>query len=117
MALAFATLRGFRAAHPARARGAAVDYGGPWRTSAFGPAYRAAWLPATGELFAVRLGPEAAGGGRVEILAHVPDRALLEEMLRGWGDVCGTFDSMRWLRARVARAHPLKRRHGWALAA
>jgi hypothetical protein len=115
--LAFSTLQAFRAAHPARDRGTEVDYGGPWLTGRFGPAYRAAWLPTTGELFAVRLGPESAGGGRVELLAHVPDAALLTEMLRGWRAACGTFDSMRWLRARVARAHPLKRRHGWSLAA
>jgi hypothetical protein len=115
--LIFRTLQDFRAAHPARGRGPEVDYGRPWLTGRFGPAYRAAWLPATGELVAVRLGPESAGGGGVEILAHVPDRGLLEEMLRGWRAACGTFDSMRWLRARIARAHPLKRRHGWALAA
>jgi hypothetical protein len=115
--LAFPTLEDFRVAYPARAGGPEVGYGSPWLTGRFGPAYRAAWLPRTGELFAVRLGPEDAGGGRVEILAHVPDQALLEEMLRGWHAACGTFDSMRWLRSRVARAHPLKRRHGWALAA
>jgi hypothetical protein len=113
--LAFGTLAEFRAAHPARARGPAVDFGRPWLTGRFGPAYRVAWLPRTGELFAVRLRPEPAGG--VELLAHVPDRALLEEMLRGWRAACGTFDSMRWLRARIAHAHPLKRRHGWGLAA
>jgi hypothetical protein len=115
--LAFPTLEDFRAAHPARAHGPEVGYGAPWLTGRFGPAYRAAWLPRTGELFAVRLGPEPAGDSRVELLAHVPDRALLEEMLRGWRAACGTFDSMRWLRSRLARAHPLKRRHGWALAA
>jgi hypothetical protein len=115
--LSFRTLDDFRAAHPVRARSSEVSYGDPWLTGRFGPAYRAAWLPRTGELFAVRLGPESADGGRVEILAHVPDRGLLEEMLHGWRAACGTFDSMRWLRSRVARAHPLKRRHGWALAA
>jgi hypothetical protein len=117
VSLAVPTVEDFRAAHRARARGAEVGYGAPWLTGRFGPAYRAAWLPRTGELFAVRLGPVSAGGGRVELLAHMPDRALLEEMLRGWRAACGTFDSMRWLRARVAHAHPLKRRHGWALAA
>jgi hypothetical protein len=117
VSLTFPTLRDFRAAHAIRGRGPELDYGEPWLTGRFGPAYRAAWLRATGELFAVRLGPQSAGGGAVELLAHVPDGALLDEMLRGWRDTCGTFDSMRWLRARVARAHPLKRRHGWALAA
>ena len=117
MPLTFTSLREFQTARPARAASPEIDYGRPWRTVRFGPAYRAAWLPATGELFAVRLGPQSSGGGRVELLAHVPDGGLLDEMLRGWRAACGTFDSMRWLRARVARAHPLKRRHGWALAA
>ena len=117
MTLAFASVAEFRGAHPARARSAQVDYGHPWRTGAFGPSYRVAWLPGTGELFAVRLGPRRAGGGRVEILAHVPGADRLAAMLAGWRDACGTFDSMRWLRARVATAHPLKRRYGWAPAA
>ncbi|HEX2103625.1 MAG TPA: hypothetical protein VHF51_08230 [Solirubrobacteraceae bacterium] len=116
MALRFSSLREFEAVHPARAASAEVDYGRPWRTVRFGPAYRAAWLPGTGELFIVRLGPAHAGGGRVELLAHVPDAAVLDEMLRGWREACGTFDSIRWLRARLAPAHPLKRRYGWALA-
>jgi hypothetical protein len=94
-----------------------VLYGHPWRTVRFGPSYRAAWLPSTGELFTVRLGPNHAGGGRVELLAHVPDGAVLAGLLSGWRDVVGTFDSIRWLRARVAHAHPLKRRYGWSLAA
>jgi hypothetical protein len=115
--VSFSSLREFHAARPARAAAPGVDYGRPWRVVRFGPAYRAAWLPSTGELFAVQLGPNHAGGGRVELLAHVPDAAALAAALTGWREVCGTFDSMRWLRARIARAHPLKRRHGWALAA
>jgi hypothetical protein len=114
--LTFASLREFRAASAARCS-LEVDYGRPWRTARFGPAYRAAWLPATGELFAVQLGPRRSGGGRVELLAHVPDGTTLGEMLSGWREACGNLDSMRWLRARVARAHPLKRRYGWAPAA
>jgi hypothetical protein len=115
--LSFASLAEFRAALPTRGRSPEVDYGRPWRDGGFGPAYRVAWLPATGELFAVRLGPRAAGGGRVEVLAHVPGADRIAAMLAGWGEACGTFDSMRWLRARVATAHPLKRRYGWAPAA
>ena len=111
MTLTFASLRAFHAAHPLRRRCAEVDFGTPWRTGGFGPAYRAAWLPATGELFVVRLGPPAAGGGAVEVLARVPDANVLAELLRGWQRACGGFDSIRWLRARLARAHPLKRRY------
>ena len=117
MTLAFTSVAEFRAAHPARTWSEEVDYGRPWRTGAFGPDYRVAWLPGTGELFAVRLGPRRAGAGRVEILAHVPGADRLAAMLAGWRDACGTFDSMRWLRARVATAHPLKGRYGWAPAA
>jgi hypothetical protein len=115
--LAFASLREFHDAHAARRRSPEVDYGRPWLTGAFGPVYRVAWLAATGELFAERLGATADGGGEVELLAHVPDAGVLAGMLDGWQDACGTFDSMRWLRARVANAHPLKRRYGWSLAA
>ena len=111
MTLTFATLRAFHAAHPLRRRSAEVDFGRPWRTGAFGPAYRAAWLPATGELFVVRLGASAAGGGAVEVLAHVPDGDVLAELLRGWQRAVGGLDSIRWLRGRLARAHPLKRRY------
>ena len=117
MKLTFPSLSAFLAADPARARSGEVDFGGPWRTVQFGPAYRAAWLPGTGELFTVRLGSIASGGGRVELLAHVPDLRELRELLAGWQQACGSFDSIRWLRARLATAHPLKRRHGWAPAA
>jgi hypothetical protein len=106
--IAFPSLREFLAEHPARAAAPEVAYGHPWRTVRFGPTYRAAWLPSTGELFAVRLGPNHAGGGRVELLARVPDPAVLADMLKGWREACGTFDSMRWLRARVAPADPLR---------
>jgi hypothetical protein len=115
--LTFASLREFHAAYAARRDSAEVDYGRPWLTGAFGPGARVAWLAATGELFAVRLGDAGEGAGEVELLAHVPDEGVLAAMLGGWQDVCGTFDSMRWLRSRVANAHPLKRRYGWPLAA
>ena len=117
MTLSFASVAEFHAALPARGRSPEVDFGRPWRTGAVGPAYRAAWLPSTGELFAVRLGSRRTGGGTVEILAHVPGADRVAAMLAGWRDACGTFDSMRWLRSRVAVAHPLKRRYGWAPAA
>jgi hypothetical protein len=116
-ALAFSGLGAFYAADPARRRSAEVDFGTSWRTAAVGPAFRVAWLPSTGEVFTVRLGSRASGGGSVEVVAHVPDVRRLAEMLSGWQRACGGFDSVRWLRARLATAHPLKRRHGWGLAA
>jgi hypothetical protein len=112
--LVFPSLSAFTAAIPARWGSAEVGFGCPWRTAQFGACHRAAWLPATGELFIVRLGPETLGGD-VEVLAHVPDADILEGMLDGWQEACGGFDSIRWLRGRVATAHPLKRRDGWGL--
>jgi hypothetical protein len=115
--LTFSSIGAFHAADPLRARSIEVDFGEPWRTAGFGPSYRAAWLPATGEVFLVRLGAIPPGAGRVELLAHVPDEGVLAQMLSGWQRVCGGFDSVRWLRARLAGAHPLKRRFGWGTAA
>jgi hypothetical protein len=107
---AFPSVSAFRAADPRRIGALEVDFGGPWRTAAFGPSYRAAWLPATGELVLIRLGALPAGATRVELIAQVAERGTLAEMLSGWREAVGNLDSIRWLRARVAAAHPLKRR-------
>ena len=117
MRFSFASVGAFRAADPRRLASREVDLGGPWRTAAAGPSYRAAWLPSTGELYLVRLGSLPAGSARVELLAQVIDRTALTQMLAGWRDAVGGFDSVRWLRARVARAHPLKARAAWGAAA
>ena len=45
------------------------DVGLWWRTDEDGPMHRAAWIEATGELYLVRLGPAAEGGGGVEVIA------------------------------------------------
>jgi hypothetical protein len=115
--LSFSSLGAFLAADPERSRSEEVDFGRPWRTVEFGPAYRAAWLPATGELFTVRLGSIPSGGGRVDLVAQVRDGRMLAELLSGWQGVVGGFDSIRWLRSRLAKAHPLKRRDRLSLAA
>jgi hypothetical protein len=112
--LAFPSLSAFTTALAARGTSAEVDFGWPWRSAGFGASYRAAWLTGTGELFVVRLGPGPRAGG-VELIAHVPDVHVLDSMMEGWQQACGEFDSVRWLRARVATAHPLKRREGWGL--
>jgi hypothetical protein len=57
----------------------------------------------TGELYLVRLGPAAEGGGRVEVLAQIAERERLERVLLGWRERCGTPRSLAWLRTRAAR--------------
>jgi hypothetical protein len=64
------------------------------------PAWRAAWLPRTGELYMQRIGAVRAGG-RVTVVAHVADESTLGERLAGWEDVCGTRGSVRWLLERL----------------
>jgi hypothetical protein len=78
-----------------------LDVGLWWREETDGPLHRAAWVSDTGELYLVRLGPAEAGGGVVEILAKLEDRALLERVLDGWRERCGEPQSLTWLRERV----------------
>ncbi len=112
MTFSFPSVNAFHAADPRRLGAMEVDFGGPWRTATYGPAYRAAWVPATGELVLIRLGDLPPGAARVELIAQVSERSALAEMLSGWREAVGNLDSIRWLRARVAAAQPLKRRDG-----
>src|ERR1700680_4531503 len=80
-----------------------LDVGLWWREHAGGPLHRAAWVKDTGELYLVRLGPPEHGGGDVEVLANVADRALLESALSGWREQCGRPHSLQWLRLRALR--------------
>ncbi len=85
-----------------RVRSRELDVGLWWREDADGPLHRAAWVSDTGELYLVRLGPAAEGGGHVEVLARVDDRELLDCVLDGWRERCGEPGSLGWLRERVA---------------
>jgi hypothetical protein len=80
-----------------------LDVGLWWRQEIDGPLHRAAWVSDTGELYLVRLGPSEEGGGDVEVLASVPDRARLESALEGWREQCGRPHSLTWLRRRALR--------------
>jgi hypothetical protein len=81
-----------------------VSVGDWWLGDGFPPAaWRAAWAPATGELYVQRLGGVEAGG-RVTVLAHFTSLSDLQERLQGWEAVCGTPGSARWLLDRLG--HP-----------
>jgi hypothetical protein len=100
------SLARFYNADERRVRSRELDVGLWWRESAEGPLHRAAWVSDTGELYLVRLGPVADGGGRVEVLASVAERELLEHVLAGWRERCGEPQSLAWLRERASLRLP-----------
>jgi hypothetical protein len=64
------------------------------------PAWRAAWLPLTGELYMQRIGG-VRPGGRVTVVAYFADEATLDERLAGFEDVADTDGSVHWLLRRL----------------
>jgi hypothetical protein len=102
----YESLACFYNADERRLRSRELDVGLWWREHADGPLHRAAWVSDTGELYLVRLGPADDGGGLVEVLAQVEDRALLDGVLDGWRERCGEPRSLQWLRARAALTAP-----------
>ncbi len=100
----YRSLAAFYNARPERLASRERDVGLWWRDGADGPLHRAAWIEQTGELYLVRLGPAAEGGGGVEVLARVADAERLKRMLDGWRERCGGPHSLRWLRSRSALA-------------
>ncbi len=102
LATRYPTLVAFYRADPARLASRERDVGLWWRSSKEGPMHRAAWIEDTGELYVVRLGPAADGGGTVEVIGRVPDAQRLERALTGWRERCGLPGSLQWLRMRAA---------------
>jgi hypothetical protein len=97
----YRSLASFYTADDRRIHSRERDVGLWWREDVDGPLHRAAWVSDTGELYLVRLGPEDDGGGKVEVLATVPDGEQLEQALEGWREHCGEPSSLSWLRERA----------------
>jgi hypothetical protein len=115
------SLAAFYNADPVRLGSRELDVGLWWREESDGPLHRAAWVSETGELYLVRLGPPAEGGGTVEVLASVADSDQLEQLMVGWREHCGEPRSLSWLRERAAsigrRARAGRRRVSAGMAA
>ena len=95
------SLGAFVAADPRRELRNEHEFGDFWLANGYPPAaWRAAWLPRTGELYMQRIGgvPPA---GHVTVVAHFADEAALAARLAGWEDVAGTDGSVHWLLGRL----------------
>lgn len=122
----YATIKDFYAEDERRAHSPELDFGVHWReggSTAWSETYRVSYVEATGELYAF-----SNVRGEVELLATlelVPcavccealgavavaclgcggtgnSRGPVDAALEGWADVCGTPDSLAWVRERVA---------------
>jgi hypothetical protein len=67
-------------------------------------AWRAAWMPRTGELYMQRIGG-VRPGGRVTVVGQFADESAVGELLAGWEDVAGTSGSVHWLLERLGIDH------------
>jgi hypothetical protein len=81
------------------------ELGGFWLGDGFpAAAWRAAWLPRTGELYMQRIGG-VRPGGRVTVVGDFADESVLGELLAGWDDIVGTSGSVHWLLERLGIDH------------
>jgi hypothetical protein len=112
-------IKEFYDADQRRRDSAEIEYGRDWHDAA-GARYEISWIEDTGELYAMR---EPVVGGAildpfgdayspwvsaesvtVRILAHVPDRRHVEEVLTGWEEAMPGSDSTRWVADRLVAA-------------
>jgi hypothetical protein len=101
------TLEEFYASDPQRAVIPEVPYGRLWREFAPVPAYRLAWVPTTGELYATELSEPDEAKDPVEVLGVLWSRPQVEACLAGWSERCGDQRSLLWARDQIARWRPL----------
>ena len=97
------SLGAFVAADPRRDLRTERELGDFWLADGFpAAAWRAAWLPRTGELYMQRIGG-VPPSGRVTVVARIADEAGLAARLAGWEDVAGTDGSVHWLLRRLGQ--------------
>jgi hypothetical protein len=96
------TLVEFHASDPQRVAAPEVPYGSLWREFAPVPTYRLAWVPATGELYAMELSEADEDKDPVEVLGVLWSRPQVEACLAGWSERCGGQRSLLWARDQIA---------------
>ena len=111
----------FYAADERRRESDEIELGTEWRDS-LGARYELNWVEATSELYVMRepvppMWEDPSGGIHVEIderapvtgitvevIAHIPTRERLEEILDGWQQAMPATDSVAWLQDRLKAA-------------
>jgi hypothetical protein len=104
-----------------RRESAEIELGTEWRDS-YGVRYELNWVEATSELYVMRepvppMWEDPFGGIHVEtdkgapvtemtvaVIAHVPTRERVEEILDGWQKAMPDTDSVAWLQDRLRAA-------------
>jgi len=97
---AYASEIAFAAADSARTGGSHVDFGYYWTMPGQPhPRYRVSWIPATGELYAVR---QQGRARRVELLAvGLRSRVQVDRAMGGWTEHVDDAGSLAWLDRRL----------------
>jgi hypothetical protein len=99
----YLSLGAFYSADRRRAVSRERDLGLWWRGDGpLSPAYRAAFVENTGELYLMQH-EGTLGGGRVDVLGRFASFADLGPLVSGWETICGERGSIRWLLERVPR--------------
>ncbi len=115
----YETLGAFYEAHPRRRGSPEHDFGVNWRALDRHPVHRLSSVEATGELYGLRLTSGwwaterlavDARPGPVEVLAEIPTSGhpdnskahlIVEAVLFGWPERCGSIGSLGWARERA----------------
>lgn len=104
--LRFQSTEVFYASEERRRYSGESDFGCWWRAGNLGrTTYRVSAVKDTGEIYAVRLvqGLHDEPAGEIELLASglTPGSYVdAETLLQGWAEVCGSEDSLAWVRQR-----------------
>jgi hypothetical protein len=98
MTILFDNLLEFYARDARRERSVESDFGVQWVGMGRAPRYRVSFIHDTGEVYGLR---QEAGGAVILIAIGLPKGdeglRLVEKLLRGWADICGTPFSLGWV--------------------
>jgi len=64
-----------------------------------GPPYRVSWVQATGDVYAYEQWKSS-----VILIGNCETHAMIEQLLRGWAEKCGSVGSLDWIHERLELA-------------
>lgn len=102
MTILFGNLLEFYSRDARRERSIETDFGVHWAGWKLSPGYRVSFIHDTGEVYGVRQEP---GGAVILIAVGLPTGyeglQVVEGLLDGWADVCGSPFSIGWVADRL----------------